>query len=92
LTIGYKKALTTLWENAALGRVPTENLLGEEGKGLSRTLDALTYGRLSLGSNAPGLSRACVEESLRYARERVQFGRPISKEIQKRVVAKELGC
>jgi len=60
-------------------RVPEENLLGRRGKGLSRTLEALTYGRLALGSNALGLSRACLNESLNYARERVQFGQPISK-------------
>jgi len=60
-------------------RVPRENLLGKRGRGLARTLEALTYGRLSLSSNALGLSRICLEESLKYSKGRVQFGRPISK-------------
>src|SRR5690606_30610156 len=58
-------------------RVPAENRLGEEGKGfygLMRTFDA---SRILIGAAATGLSRAIVEETVRYAKERTQFGKPI---------------
>jgi butyryl-CoA dehydrogenase len=59
-------------------RVPAENILGEEGKGLSAALGALAFGRVGVGAQALGVARCAMEESVRYSRERKQFGRPIA--------------
>jgi short/branched chain acyl-CoA dehydrogenase len=60
-------------------RVPEENLLGERGKGLSQFLTILDGGRISVAALSAGLARGAYDEALKYARERQQFGRPISK-------------
>ncbi|MBU4385643.1 MAG: acyl-CoA dehydrogenase family protein, partial [Actinobacteria bacterium] len=60
-------------------RVPLENLLGERGGGFRCFLKVLDAGRVAIAALAVGLARACLEESVKYARERVQFGRPIGK-------------
>jgi short/branched chain acyl-CoA dehydrogenase len=60
-------------------RVPEENLLGVEGKGLSNIMTGLDLGRIAFGACSTGLAQACLDHSLEYARERVQFGQPISK-------------
>lgn len=56
---------------------PKENLLGEWGGGFVVAMTALDRGRISVASGAVGLSQACLEASVKYANERVQFGRPI---------------
>ncbi len=58
-------------------RIPGDHFLGKERKGLSQHLAVLQTGRISVAAMSVGLARACFEASLRYARERVQFGRPI---------------
>ena len=58
-------------------RVPAENLLGEEGRGLTHTLATLTKGRVSIGSLALGLAQAAYDASLNYAKERETMGKPI---------------
>jgi alkylation response protein AidB-like acyl-CoA dehydrogenase len=58
-------------------RVPYENLVGEEGRGLHYTLSILDGGRISIGALTVGLARAAFEESLKYAKEREAFGQPI---------------
>jgi short-chain 2-methylacyl-CoA dehydrogenase len=58
-------------------RIPRENLLGAQGKGLAQHLSALQTGRISIAACAVGLARACLEASLAYAKERRQFGKPI---------------
>ncbi len=60
-------------------RVPKENLLGERGGGLRAFLRVLDCGRIGVAALSVGLARACLEESVKYARERVQFGEPIGK-------------
>jgi len=60
-------------------RVPRENLLGTRGGGFRCFLKVLDAGRVAIAALAVGLARACLEESVKYARERVQFGRPIGK-------------
>jgi alkylation response protein AidB-like acyl-CoA dehydrogenase len=59
-------------------RVPLENLLGEEGRGLHQTLITLDAGRVGIGALALGLAQAAFEEAVKYARERESFGVPIS--------------
>ncbi len=58
-------------------RLPKDNFLGKEGKGFSQHLAALQTGRISIGACSVGLAQACFEAALKYARERVQFGKPI---------------
>ncbi len=58
-------------------RVPLENLLGEENRGLHQTLQVLDGGRIAIAALALGIGRAAYEAALRYARERKTFGRPI---------------
>jgi len=59
-------------------RVPAENLLGEEGRGLHQTLATLDSGRVGIGALAVGLAQAAFEEAVAYAQERETFGRPIA--------------
>ncbi|WP_435076031.1 acyl-CoA dehydrogenase family protein [Halococcus sp. AFM35] len=62
-------------------RIPAENRLTEEGRGLSAALSILTGGRIAIASQAVGLAQHALDESLAYAQEREQFGDAIS-EIQ----------
>jgi alkylation response protein AidB-like acyl-CoA dehydrogenase len=58
-------------------RVPKENLLGEWGTGFVVAMTALDRGRISVGSGAVGLAQACLDASVLYANQRVQFGKLI---------------
>jgi short-chain 2-methylacyl-CoA dehydrogenase len=58
-------------------RVPVENLLGEEGRGYANFLSILDEGRIAIAALATGAAQGCVEESIRYAKERSSFGQPI---------------
>jgi alkylation response protein AidB-like acyl-CoA dehydrogenase len=58
-------------------RVPEANLLGERGRGFAQFMQTLDEGRIAIAALATGLAQGCVDESLRYVRERVAFGRPI---------------
>jgi len=58
-------------------RIPKDNLLGDPAKGFAQHLEVLQTGRISIAAIAVGMAQACLEESVRYAKERVQFGRPI---------------
>ncbi len=57
--------------------IPAANLLGERGKGLAIALSNLEGGRIGIAAQALGIARAAFEAALGYARERVQFGKPI---------------
>ncbi len=59
-------------------RVPAGNLVGREGEGLRVALCAVENGRLSVACRAVGLAQACLDESVRYARQRVVFGKKIA--------------
>ena len=56
---------------------PRENLLGGWGEGFKVAMTALDRGRISVGSGAVGLAQACLDASVKYANERVQFGKLI---------------
>lgn len=58
--------------------IPKENLLGELGKGLNVALATLDGGRIGIASQALGIAEACLEESVRYSKQRVQFSQSIS--------------
>ncbi|WP_109512752.1 acyl-CoA dehydrogenase family protein [Pseudomonas ovata] len=58
-------------------RIPASSLLGERGKGLAIALSNLEGGRIGIAAQALGIARAAFEAALVYARERVQFGKPI---------------
>ena len=58
-------------------RLPQANLIGRPGLGFKVAMSALDSGRIGIASQALGIARACLDEALRYARERRQFGRPI---------------
>ena len=59
-------------------RVPDGNLMGTEGAGLKQALDGLNLGRIAFGAISAGLIQACLDESLKYAKDRIAFGNPIS--------------
>jgi len=59
-------------------RVPKDNLLGELNRGYRDALGVLDGGRIGIGAMAVGIARAALEESLRYAKERRQFGKAIA--------------
>ena len=58
-------------------RVPAANLLGERGRGFAQFLNILDDGRIAIAALAVGLAQGCVDESLRYAKQRHAFGQPI---------------
>lgn len=58
-------------------RVPASQRLGEEGQGLKIALANLEGGRIGIGAQAVGMARAAHDAALAYAKERVQFGKPI---------------
>ena len=58
-------------------RIPEANLLGERGKGLSIALSNLENGRIGIGAQSVGIARAAAEAAVQYAKERVQFGKPL---------------
>ena len=60
-------------------RIPKENLIGEEGKGLRYALTILDSGRIAVAAQAVGIAQAALDDSLKYAKEREQFGRPINR-------------
>ena len=59
--------------------MPGENLLGERGAGFKQFLKILDGGRISVAALSVGLAQACLDASLEYSRQRVQFGQPIGK-------------
>jgi len=71
------KASDTCAITLANCRIPKENLLGEEGRGLAIALSNLEGGRIGIAAQALGIARAAFEAALGYAQEREQFGKPI---------------
>jgi alkylation response protein AidB-like acyl-CoA dehydrogenase len=58
-------------------RVPASALLGEEGAGMTMALSALTAGRIGIAAQATGIVAACLDASVKFAKEREAFGKPI---------------
>jgi short/branched chain acyl-CoA dehydrogenase len=59
-------------------RVPQENVLGEVGNGYKIAIETLNEGRIGIGAQMVGLAQGALEHTLRYVREREQFGKPIA--------------
>ena len=59
-------------------RVPAANLLGKEGEGFKIALSTLDGGRIGIASQACGIAMACLDASVKYAKERRQFDQPIA--------------
>lgn len=60
-------------------RVPKENLLGELNKGFINAMKTLDVGRMGVAAQSVGVAQACLDEAIKYAKERKQFGRPLAK-------------
>ena len=60
-------------------RVPSENLLGREGDGFVIAMASLDGGRIGIASQSVGLAQACLDAAVDYAKERVQFNKPVSR-------------
>ncbi|MDU2063608.1 MAG: acyl-CoA dehydrogenase family protein [Sporomusaceae bacterium] len=75
--MGIRGSHTTelLFQNC---RVPKENLLGKIGEGFKIAMATLDGGRIAIGAQALGIAQGCLDESIRYAKERQQFGRPLA--------------
>lgn len=61
-------------------KVPAANLLGKEGEGFKIAMMTLDGGRVGVGAQALGIAEGAFEEAVKYAKERVQFGKPIAKQ------------
>lgn len=59
--------------------VPKENLLGAEGKGFAIAMKTLDGGRIGIASQALGISQGALDETVKYVKERKQFGKPLAK-------------
>lgn len=61
-------------------KVPAENLLGEEGKGFKIAMANLDVGRIGIAAQSLGIAEAALEHATAYAKERIQFGKPIAEQ------------
>ena len=59
-------------------KIHKDNLIGQEGEGFVQSLKLLDGGRISIGALSLGIAKGAYEASLKYSKERVQFGKPIS--------------
>jgi butyryl-CoA dehydrogenase len=60
-------------------RIPADNLLGSEGMGFKISMIGLDGGRIGISAQALGIAQAALDESIKFSKEREQFGRPIAK-------------
>jgi glutaryl-CoA dehydrogenase (non-decarboxylating) len=69
--------------------VPAENRIGEEGEGFLVAMSAIDQGRYTVAAGAVGLAQACLDASVKYARERETFGEEIGRhQLVKQMIAK----
>jgi alkylation response protein AidB-like acyl-CoA dehydrogenase len=76
--MGLRASDTTdlIFENC---RVPAENMLGNEGDGFKVAMTALDAGRIGIAAQSVGVAQAAFDAAVKYAKQRDQFGQPISK-------------
>jgi alkylation response protein AidB-like acyl-CoA dehydrogenase len=83
------RAGNTGWIALSDVRVPAANRLGEEGEGFTIAMSALDNGRYTVAAGATGLIRASLDASVRYARDRRTFGKPIAEhQLVQEMIAK----
>ncbi|CAN2044874.1 Acyl-CoA dehydrogenase, short-chain specific [Candidatus Magnetomoraceae bacterium gMMP-13] len=70
--------------------VPAENILGNEGDGFKIAMKALDSGRIGIAAQSIGVAQAALDASIKYAKERTQFGRPIANFQNTRFVIAEM--
>ena len=77
--LGIRSSVTTqlLFNNV---KVPKKNLLGKEGEGFKIAMTTLDGGRIGIASQALGIAQGAYEHALEYAKERIQFGKPIAQQ------------
>ena len=73
-------------------RIPAENLIGQESKGLKIALTTLNDGRLSIPSAAVGAVKRCLEICKKWGNERVQWGKPVGKHEAIAAMISEMAC
>lgn len=61
-------------------RIPKENLLGQEGQGLMMAMAGFDHGRVGIAAQSVGILQAALDESIKWSKERVQFGKPIARQ------------
>jgi butyryl-CoA dehydrogenase len=78
LKMGIRGSATCelIFENV---RVPKENLLGKVGKGFGIAMKTLDGGRIGIAAQALGIAQGAIDETVKYVKERKQFGKPIAK-------------
>ncbi len=59
-------------------RIPAENMLGKEGDGFKIAMSTLDSGRIGVAAQATGIAAGALDEAIKYAKQRVQFGKPIA--------------
>jgi butyryl-CoA dehydrogenase len=75
--MGIKASSTTpLYFNSC--RIPKQNLLGKEGEGFKIAMQTLDGGRIGIAAQALGIAQGAFDAAVKYSKERVQFGKPIS--------------
>ncbi|QNO13892.1 acyl-CoA dehydrogenase [Alkalicella caledoniensis] len=75
--LGIKGSATCelIFENC---RIPKENLLGKEGQGYKIAMKTLDGGRIGIAAQALGIAQGAIDETVKYVKERKQFGKPLS--------------
>ncbi|MBI5000842.1 MAG: acyl-CoA dehydrogenase family protein [Euryarchaeota archaeon] len=75
--IGMRGTVTSelVFENC---RIPKENIIGKPGEGFTGAMNILDRGRVAIAALAVGLAQGALDESVKYSKEREQFGRPIA--------------
>jgi len=76
--MGMPTANTAMYEMKNL-TIPVANLLGEEGNGFRIAMGSLVSGRISVAAGSLGVIEDCLAESITYAKERLQHGKPIAR-------------
>lgn len=71
-------------------RVPREDMLGEKNKGFLNAMKTLNYGRIGVAAQSIGVAGAALEETVKYMKERKQFGQPLEKFQALRFMAAEM--
>ena len=83
------RASDSAWMTLENVRVPAGHRLGEEGEGFKIAMSAIDQGRYTVAAGAVGLAQACLDASVRYARERRTFGEEIGRhQLVKQMIAR----